>query len=554
MAVRPLHLFAVILGSLEIVLFAGVIFGWHSIVYIYKEEGYFYTCAGQNETQPKLSHSSSNVTLLSGQLQTNASYMYTTADNKFNLIFTLATAVNGLLSVVNGYLYDRFGTRFCRIILILCYLSGLSFNIAASADRPSLLFPGFILTTYGGYLILITNLQLAGLIPHLRSMLMALYSGSYDISAGMFLLFKVLFENGLRVNFSFVIQGLLFCLIIISSTFLLHKKHHLPWPIPPDYVLELNTCCRQKKNARQENGPDDKTWTLNVNGSMVNLSSKDKPTGSVAVDLPVTKGEVKKDKEKSTTHTEVEEDQKIEETFLRTGDTTPVKDFSKIALSPLFLFDLMWICIQRLINWFFVGFFNPWITRLACGDKSVVSHYTSFFAVVQFLGIFTAPMSGRLMDRKIKSVHKYSNPKYEKLHASIASFLLNITVSVLLAITMMIPVIEVQYLTCILHSLHRSFLYGPNSAFLANAFPAEHFGKLFGISLTVSASFGMLQYPLFLLIQGPLNNDPLVVNILFIILMMITFIHPAYIWYYLKKKHRHQTSTVDEMIVIEKPS
>ena len=47
------------------------------------------------------------------------------------------------------------------------------------------------------------------------------------------------------------------------------------------------------------------------------------------------------------------------------------KTFRQVALSPLFLTDLLWISVQRLRSWIFVGMFNPWITRLACGDKAL---------------------------------------------------------------------------------------------------------------------------------------------------------------------------------------
>lgn len=47
------------------------------------------------------------------------------------------------------------------------------------------------------------------------------------------------------------------------------------------------------------------------------------------------------------------------------------KTFRQVALSPLFLTDLLWISFQRLRSWIFVGMFNPWITRMACGDKAL---------------------------------------------------------------------------------------------------------------------------------------------------------------------------------------
>ncbi|KAL5016279.1 hypothetical protein ScPMuIL_005868 [Solemya velum] len=223
---------------------------------------------------------------------------------------------------------------------------------------------------------------------------------------------------------------------------------------------------------------------------------------------------------------------------VRSTEMKPPKTFKQEMLSPLFMWDLMWMCFQRLRSWFFIGAFNPWITHMAGGDKALVSHYTSVFSSMQFFGIFTAPLSGFLMDRKMRAAEIYNNRKYERLHASIASFALNSGVSVLLSIGAALPILRVQYVTFFLHTLNRSFIYGPNSAFVANAFPSEHFGKLLGVTLTVSAIFGMLQFPLFLWIQGPLNNNPFVVNIIFIVLMLLSFIHPVYIWRYLKRKRK----------------
>lgn len=44
-----------------------------------------------------------------------------------------------------------------------------------------------------------------------------------------------------------------------------------------------------------------------------------------------------------------------------------------------------------------------------------VSYYTSVFSAMQFFGIFTAPMSGRLMDRKPGKKYQYNNPKFGKM-------------------------------------------------------------------------------------------------------------------------------------------
>nr|KAG5713243.1 hypothetical protein BaRGS_007770 [Batillaria attramentaria] len=464
-------------------------------------------------------------------------------DEQFNLIFSLATGINGMLSF--------------------------------PSEMPGLLYPGFIGIVYGGYQILLTNLQYGGLIPNLRSTIMSLYSGSYDTSSAIFLLFKAAYEGGVSINTSFAIQASLYFVIFTSSTFFLLPRTKIPNPLPPDFRLRSYLCQKFCKDEEPSEPFSSHEWKVDPNGSIV-LVQGEGDASSDPVDRMSGTSESGTVRNLDEAETQVGEEQTlpqngssasrsnteksgtaVPETIVDEGKasrdpdapdqeseamiqsvTSPEsrKTFRQVALSPLFLTDLMWMSFQRLRSWIFVGMFNPWITRLACGDKTLVSHYTSVYAGLQFFGILTAPLSGRLMDRKIKGAEKYGDPRYERLHASIASFVLNSSVSVILTIGTLIPVLEVQYATFVLHCLHRSFLYGPNSAFVANAFPNEHFGKLFGVTLTVSALFSCVQYPLFLIMQGPLKGDPRYINVFLLILMVISFIHPIYIWRYLQKK------------------
>lgn len=41
----------------------------------------------------------------------------------------------------------------------------------------------------------------------------------------------------------------------------------------------------------------------------------------------------------------------------------------------------------------------------------------------------------------------------------------------------------------------------------------EHFGKLFGLAMSLAAAFSLLQFPVFVLIQGPLEGNPLLVGL-----------------------------------------
>ena len=47
---------------------------------------------------------------------------------------------------------------------------------------------------------------------------------------------------------------------------------------------------------------------------------------------------------------------------------------------------------------------------------------------------------------------------------------------------------------------------------LGYRYGSKHFGKLFGLAMSVSAAFSLLQYPLFVLVQGPLDGNPFLVS------------------------------------------
>ena len=60
----------------------------------------------------------------------------------------------------------------------------------------------------------------------------------------------------------------------------------------------------------------------------------------------------------------------------------------------------------------------------------------------------------------------------DKVSMCTASFVLDCSVGLLLAVITCIPVLPVQYAAFVLHVIHRACLYGPNTAFIAQAWVA----------------------------------------------------------------------------------
>ncbi|NXB39477.1 S43A3 protein, partial [Eulacestoma nigropectus] len=133
-------------------------------------------------------------------------------------------------------------------------------------------------------------------------------------------------------------------------------------------------------------------------------------------------------------------------------------------------------------------------------------------------GVLCAPGTGLTLDR-----HKRGKgPRPEgnwalaalaDLRSAVLSLVVTVAQCLLFSVFAAVPVLPVQFGTFVLQVISRSFLYGGNAAFLAIAFPPQHFGKLYGLAMALSALVALLQYPCVALVQGPLQGDPFYVSV-----------------------------------------
>nr|XP_031315425.1 solute carrier family 43 member 3-like [Camelus dromedarius] len=201
----------------------------------------------------------------------------------------------------------------------------------------------------------------------------------------------------------------------------------------------------------------------------------------------------------------------------------------------------MWLSVIQLWHYLFIGTLNSLLTNLASGDRVLVSTYTNAFAITQFFGVLCAPWNGLLMDRLKQKYQEEarmtgSSASAAALRSAVPSLALTSLLCLGFAICASVPVLPLQYATFALQVISRSFLYGGNAAFLTLAFPSEHFGKLFGLVMALSAIVSLLQFPIFTLIKGPLQNDPFYVNVLLVLVTLLTFVHPFLVYRECRRK------------------
>uniref|UniRef100_A0AAZ3SG81 Solute carrier family 43 member 3 n=1 Tax=Oncorhynchus tshawytscha TaxID=74940 RepID=A0AAZ3SG81_ONCTS len=500
-------------GLVECLCFAGVVFGWASLVFVLKTDGYFTDLCVSLTTGPN----STVETDCSGQ------------DEQFSLVFTVTSFMNNFLTLPNGFIFDRFGTMATRLLGICLYTTGTLMVAFSSSALSMLLFPALSFIAVGGILFLITNIQVGNLFGSHRSTIITLYNGAFDSSSAVFLIIKVMYEGGVSLRSSFLILSV--CSVIhLLRTFFLMPNTHIPYPLPEGFTYGVSPGKSNSYNVEEIEKTRETAMTSEGEG----------PAETDDMPLQPDDGQQSEDSGKGvvwpTTIVNLAGEWKVHFVDSNVFLSLSVASFRSCVQSWFFLWHLVWLSVMQLRHYLFIGTLNPMLNRLADNDSALVSQYTNAFAFTQLCGVLCAPWNGLIMDRhKGKPLAPGETDKEADLRSSSLSLFLTSLQCLLFSICASSPLLPLQYLTFILQVLNRSFLYGGNAAFISIAFPGVHFGKLYGLVMSLSAVVSLLQYPCFALVKGALGGDPFYVNIALTLLTLLAFIHPINIFYHCRK-------------------
>lgn len=322
----------------------------------------------------------------------------------------------------------------------------------------------------------------------------------------------MLYEKGVSLRSSFLFLSACNLIHLLRTLFLMPKSH-IPYPIPEDYKYGMSCAKSRSYNVEQYEAERD--------------PSSDRGRGGA--------------------------NEPLETDTLQLTDNSEKDSFRSCVLSWFFLWHLIWLSVMQLRHYFFIGTLNPMLNRLANQDPDIVSEYTNAFAFTQLCGVLCAPWNGLLMDRhKRKPLDTGVSEREADLRSSVLSLLLTSLQCLLFSICASIPFLPLQYVTFILQVLNRSFLYGGNAAFISIAFPGRHFGKLYGLAMSLSAVVSLLQYPCFAL-NKVFGGDPFCVNIILTVLTLLAFIHPVYVFLHCRElaKQRENSQSISEASIQE---
>ncbi|XP_074518318.1 equilibrative nucleobase transporter 1-like [Halichoeres trimaculatus] len=475
---KPHYFLTLLSGLVESLFFSGVAYGWASLVFVLKADGYFAAyCV--NSTSGNDYVVQTGTVMQSGNHSRTYTRDCTGQDEQFSLVMCVALISNTVIRFPVGYVFDRFGTTATRLISILLYTTGTLLITLLSEETALFLYPAMTCIMISGMILHTTNVQVGNLFHFYRSTIITVYNGAFDSSAVVFLIVKVLHERGVSLYWSFFF--LTSCTIIpLLRTVLLMPRGHIPYPLPDTYTYGVR-CSRGRE--------EDNNMKKNV--------------------------------------TDQKEDRK---------DTEEVATFRSCVISWLFLWHLVWVVIILFCQFIFLSNVNSMLSRLANNDQTVVSHYTNAFALTQLCSVLFAPVNGLIMDRNRKKPLALGETRREAdLHSSCLSLFLTALQCFLLCVCFTCPVLHLQYFTFILQVINSSFFYGSHQAFISMAFPMSHFGKMSGIAMSLSAVGLLFQVPILHLVQHQLHGNPLYVNIGVTFLSLFAFIHPIHVKLYCRK-------------------
>ncbi|KAM4667114.1 equilibrative nucleobase transporter 1 isoform 1-T1 [Amazona ochrocephala] len=464
----PKRLGTLLSGLLECGAFCGLIFGWASLVFVLKDLQYF-----KGWCQPALDPNGTEPLDCRPQ------------DEQFSLVFTIGSFMNNFMTFPMGFIFDRFGTTVARLIAISLYTGGTLLVAFSTPELAVLLFPAMSMLSVGGILLILTNMQVGNLFGKYRSIIITLYNGAFDSSSAIFLIIKVLYGHGLSLRTMFLFMAACSAWHLLRTLFLMPRTR-IPYPLPPTYNYGLRCPGRSRSYRTYE---------------------EKRPPGEAGP-----------------------EETPLEPVPPRGAAAPPAVPFAACACSARFAWHVAWLSVLQLRHYFFIGTLNPQLQRLAHGDAGLVSTYTNAFAFTQLCGVLCAPWNGLILDRHKRGKAPHPDGALgalADLQASVLSLVVTVVLGLLFSIAAAVPVLPVQFGTFVLQVLSRSFLYGGNAAFLAIAFPPQHFGKLYGLAMALSALVALLQYPCMAMVQGPLQGDPFYVNLGLIAVVLVAFVSPV---------------------------
>uniref|UniRef100_A0A7S0HBC4 Major facilitator superfamily (MFS) profile domain-containing protein n=1 Tax=Hanusia phi TaxID=3032 RepID=A0A7S0HBC4_9CRYP len=452
---------------------SGIIFGFTAIATALKNIGqYSSLCESTNDT---------------------AGIKHCTAqDLRFSLLYTIGSSALFASFICHGIILDRIGPKVTSCVGLTCISLGfylLSFSDSNGFDG----YPGaFALIGAGGPGVHLSLFHLTNLFnENVRGTMKSCLVGAFVMSAILFPLEGWLLED-VHANREYVF------LVHASWLLLLALAGAFTWPSQRfqdgDKVyltgFPLRYATVTKGGSLESGQPTHATEDVVLESAKSEVFSEFNSRSDVTQDI---------DTQTDLGNEQVEQ---VPQTVSKTLVNAPLL---RQMRSKEYLLLFTFACVHVLRFNLYIGTFIQQIQYLeGTNNASETNLYTWALTLLLPIGALSIPLIGRIID------------KYSLWHGFMFCNMLGMGYGV----TVVVPVLQVQFLSIIFISLHRMVLFAVLYSYTSSTFGYANFGFLFGLMQLVAAIISLLVYPLASISDNQLGGNYMCVDLVMLAIMM----------------------------------
>ncbi|KAA8651384.1 uncharacterized protein ATNIH1004_000266 [Aspergillus tanneri] len=446
---------------------SGIVFGFAALKPILVEEGVYRSLC----TEEELQH---DVGICHKQ------------DMKLNLFFTIGSITANVSALPVGTILDRFGSRMCGFagccaLTIGCLLMSASFSWAG--------FDGYIVGNFflalGGTFIFVPSFQIANAFPRYIGTIVALVTGAFDASAAMYLFYRLLYKVD-HQTFGpkwFYLAYLTVPALIFVSLLIIMPTH--------DYQSSRLLYAKIEKAEDATRDVHDSDEEIESDGELRRI--RDERAERRRVKIRKINNILGDESERKQREHQEEERQVISSVWgILHGQPA-----QKQMVTPWFILIALMTVLQMLrMNYFIATIRSQYLYML--DSELQAERLNHFFDIALPVGgVISTPFIGLILGRL-------------SVPATLATIVLFTTG---IGVLNSVPAVWAGYMNIALFVLLRPLYYSAMSDYATKVFGFATFGRIYGAIICVSGLANFSQYGLDALTHGPLQGNPIPVNI-----------------------------------------
>ncbi|KAL5963327.1 Solute carrier family 43 member 3, partial [Taenia solium] len=440
LGLRLRQVLAIVFGTVEMLFFGGIIFGFNVLTPVFQKEGVFsYLCGKSN-----------NETVGCSEQTTMYGYAFIT--------FMVAQMV--MLFIV-GFLVDRVGLRIVKLSASVLFSIGAVLFAVVGPTNSWIIFPGGSFICVGGMAGLICNFSFSKLFTKTSVFVLALITGSYDAASSVFAVVAIAYDAGFSLKLTFfLLAGVGLAMNTFSSLFIAtHRLSDMSTLLSKrsTFLSEVND------SGLQEFGEGDEE---NESNSPAKLSAQEEQMSHII------RGYYPK--------------------ILASLRSLPF-----ILITCFFSFAMVRFT-------FFLTQFGVLTEAQFPTQPATRQRLARILSFSLAGGIFAGMACGSTIDylrlrlrpylTKCVALSANNALLWLRICPHAVPMLVVTTAATLLSAFVFLPYEQVFYVNFFILVVMRGFLFSTISSFIMTAFPIEQFGTLYGISGSLAGAFSCIQY------------------------------------------------------------